>query len=407
VLLALGISLVFDILLLMTIKDWWDEYFEEQKEALYGDKKELNLGEFLYVSFSAVGEGFANFIEEMLDTNIIDSIIKWFSEHDIARFILGKILNAFTGGLMSDQLETKPQTIGEKVISGISDGMEQAGLAMLGPIGVVQKIVTGIKGILDSDSWKDITPKTIGEKIIKGISKSMEQAGSVLLGMSGPVQLIVNGIKHILGFWADHSEEVKKWYNEKVAPWFTKEKWTELATKAKNGITEKLDELKQRFNPIKDWYNNNIAPWFTWEKWYNLAQDALDALRTAFENFNFSDLFKTPRVVVDAGQAPYGIGGQGRAPKMDIKWYAGGGFPKVGEIFGMSEAGPELMGTIGNRTAIMNNDQIVESVSQGVASAVSRVMGNQGGSYKLYIDGDELRNVMQQRINRSYNINGE
>lgn len=403
--LKIGLLATIDIIMLTSIISWWNEYFDEQKEALYGDKKELNLGEFLQVSFSAVGEGFANLIEEMLDTNIIDSIIKWFSEHDIARFILGKILNAFTLGLMSDQLETKPQTIGEKVISGISDGMEQAGLAMLGPIGPVQKIVSGIKGILNSDSWKDETPESIGKKIINGVSKSMEQAGSVLLSMSGPVQLIVNGIKRILGFWSEHSDEVKNWYNEKVAPWFTKEKWNELATKAKNAITEKLDELKQRFNPIKDWYNDNIAPWFTWEKWYSLAEDAINALQSAFDNFDFH--IKTPHVVVDAGQAPYGIGGQGRAPMMDIKWYAGGGFPKVGEIFGMSEAGPELMGTIGNRTAIMNNDQIVQSVSQGVASAVSRVMGSQGGSYKLYIDGDELRNVMQQRINRNSNINGE
>lgn len=49
--------------------------------------------------------------------------------------------------------------------------------------------------------------------------------------------------------------------------------------------------------------------------------------------------------------------------------YAGGGMPSVGEMFVARENGPEFVGTIGNRTAVANNDQIVESVSQGVYAA--------------------------------------
>lgn len=43
----------------------------------------------------------------------------------------------------------------------------------------------------------------------------------------------------------------------------------------------------------------------------------------------------------------------------------------AGQVFMAREAGPELVGTIGNRTAVVNNDQIVESVSQGVYEANS------------------------------------
>ena len=49
--------------------------------------------------------------------------------------------------------------------------------------------------------------------------------------------------------------------------------------------------------------------------------------------------------------------------------YATGGYPTQGEMFIAREAGPELVGTIGNRTAVVNNDQIVESVSAGVELA--------------------------------------
>lgn len=60
--------------------------------------------------------------------------------------------------------------------------------------------------------------------------------------------------------------------------------------------------------------------------------------------------------------------------------YAGGGFPTDGEMFIAREAGPEMVGTIGNRTAVANNDQIVESVSRGVYQAVASAMGQSGGT---------------------------
>ena len=53
--------------------------------------------------------------------------------------------------------------------------------------------------------------------------------------------------------------------------------------------------------------------------------------------------------------------------------YAAGGSPSGGQLFVAREAGPELVGTLGGHTAVMNNDQIVASVSAGVARAVSGI----------------------------------
>ena len=49
--------------------------------------------------------------------------------------------------------------------------------------------------------------------------------------------------------------------------------------------------------------------------------------------------------------------------------YATGGFPDAGQLFLAREAGPEMVGSIGNRTAVANNDQIVEGIASGVAAA--------------------------------------
>lgn len=52
-----------------------------------------------------------------------------------------------------------------------------------------------------------------------------------------------------------------------------------------------------------------------------------------------------------------------------ITQYASGGTPTQGQMFIAREAGPELVGTLGGHTAVMNNDQIVASVSDGVYRA--------------------------------------
>jgi hypothetical protein len=63
-----------------------------------------------------------------------------------------------------------------------------------------------------------------------------------------------------------------------------------------------------------------------------------------------------------------------------IPLLAGGGVVNTGQMFIAREAGPEMVGSIGNRTAVANNDQIVESVSRGVYQAVVAAMGQSGGN---------------------------
>ena len=42
----------------------------------------------------------------------------------------------------------------------------------------------------------------------------------------------------------------------------------------------------------------------------------------------------------------------------------------MGELFVAREAGPEFVGSIGSRSAVANNDQIVEGIASGVAAAM-------------------------------------
>lgn len=50
--------------------------------------------------------------------------------------------------------------------------------------------------------------------------------------------------------------------------------------------------------------------------------------------------------------------------------YASGGFPQTGEFFMARESGPELVGRMGNRNAVANNDQITEGIKGAVFEAM-------------------------------------
>lgn len=77
---------------------------------------------------------------------------------------------------------------------------------------------------------------------------------------------------------------------------------------------------------------------------------------------------------------------------------ADGGFVSSGQMFVAREAGPELVGSIGGRTAVANNDQIVDAVSIGVYNAVVDAMSRSGGNKQptiVQINGREVFRAVQ------------
>lgn len=89
--------------------------------------------------------------------------------------------------------------------------------------------------------------------------------------------------------------------------------------------------------------------------------------------------------------------------------YATGGFPDEGEMFIAREAGPELVGRIGGRTAVANNDQIVDGIAYGVERAMRAVMGEMEGDGQLIVNigGERILDQMISGINRQSRITGQ
>nr|DAL94732.1 MAG TPA: tail tape measure [Caudoviricetes sp.] len=94
---------------------------------------------------------------------------------------------------------------------------------------------------------------------------------------------------------------------------------------------------------------------------------------------------------------------------LGILGYADGGFPDYGDLFIANEAGPELVGTIGNRTAVANSSSIETAIYNAVRSAMSDSTGGQSTDIHVTvdIDGDTVgETVARYNAVRNRRLNG-
>ena len=147
-----------------------------------------------------------------------------------------------------------------------------------------------------------------------------------------------------------------------------------------NGIRTTISNV---FNGIRDTVSNvwnSIRD--TISRTINSARDTVKSAIDKIKGF-FNFEWKLPRIKLPK----FDISGSfslapPSMPKIGVKWdyYAKGGFPSVGDMFIANEAGPEMVGKMGNRNVVANNNQIVEGVSSGVYKAVMQAFANSQNS---------------------------
>ena len=85
-----------------------------------------------------------------------------------------------------------------------------------------------------------------------------------------------------------------------------------------------------------------------------------------------------------------------------IPFFEDGGFPNEGQLFIAREAGAEMVGTMGRRTAVANNDQIVEGISAGVSVANDGVIAAIYALLNVVEEKDFSVNIGDNQIGESY-----
>lgn len=99
-----------------------------------------------------------------------------------------------------------------------------------------------------------------------------------------------------------------------------------------------------------------------------MGRNTVNNLVRGFSNIHI------PLPHLDISWTRYTIGNRRfSVPDFDINWYAKGGFPETGELFMARERGPELVGKMGNRNVVANNNQITDGIKKAVVEGMMEV----------------------------------
>ena len=176
--------------------------------------------------------------------------------------------------------------------------------------------------------------------------------------------------------WGDEREALNFAINQSIG---TEEKLHE----AYLGTLTYLNETRDALKGATDDYNtlgtsiDNVAQSMT----ETMRESGATAGRAWVEEFekNSKQLGSVLKKVADGIYFDLTTsGGRISLKTRTISAYAEGGVPQSGQLFIANEAGPELVGNIGGRSAVANAVQIVEAVAKGVARAVRQALAESG-----------------------------
>lgn len=180
----------------------------------------------------------------------------------------------------------------------------------------------------------------------------------------------------INGSWDSIEEKwgpVVTWFNDTIIKPVS-DFFTGLGTSISTAFTTAWTTITTLWSGIETWFKTNVT----------------EPLSKLFGNTEFK--IKTPHLSwsytpMKAGSTVYKIlsalGLPTQTPKLNVSWYETGGFPTAGELFVARENGPEMVGRMGSRNAVANNEQIVSGIARGVYDAMIAAGGSRASAQSI------------------------
>jgi prophage DNA circulation protein len=229
---------------------------------------------------------------------------------------------------------------------------------------------------------------------------------------------------------------VSTWFNENVivpVVDFFRGVWDSVS-----GFFSSLwGDIKTVWNSVSNWFNVTIIEpvktafkdacdaikGFFSSLWLSIRQGVANAMNSVISGIEsainwvirgINRLIKGFSNVVEWAADVIGVDWGGLATITEVSFsritvptYATGGFPEQGQMFVAREAGAEMVGNIGRRTAVANNDQIVSGIAGGVAEAneeQNALLREQNSLLRailekdsgVYLDGRNLTNSVEK-----------
>ena len=199
--------------------------------------------------------------------------------------------------------------------------------------------------------------------------------------------------------WNPIADRVTQFYNDKIKPVVDKVKgaftaiWTEFKTRVYDKIVAQVNKMKDNIEKFGKGIIDFIAGGFKGIM-NNIFWQIELFLNTFIRGLNgaIGLINKIPGVEIST------------VAELSIPRLAEGGIVNEGQMFIAREAGPELVGSIGSKTAVANNDQIISGIEAGVYRAMMAAnSGNRGGTQTIRIVNEIDGSVVGEKVIQYHN----
>ena len=340
---------------------------------------------------------------------ILQPLIKWVIDNimpavgDLASLVGGVLLDAIT--VISDVLKDLSDAIKVVVdfladlVAGIKDLPTKAQVTVTG---VKDKAFDTVKS-----AWESIKDKTA--EIKATITQFVDNIKSKVIDFQAKMTSWVQELKDkVINFQAKMTSWVQDLHDKVISFQAKMSSW-------KDSLSSKVINFQARMSSWSNSLRNTVVNFTArMSSWSNSLRNTVvsfvarmtswrDNLRNKVINFtakltSWRDRLRNKVISfvakITGRRKDGGIYQSGHW--QPVQRYAEGGAPDSGQLFVAREAGPELVGTLGGHTAVMNNDQIVASVSAGVAKAISGI--------KFYARGQKTSLVAESYLPRLADI---
>lgn len=171
------------------------------------------------------------------------------------------------------------------------------------------------------------------------------------------------------GAWSSTIGSISSWYNSNLSPLFGS--MSSLASWAGDqmyaGLSNPVGWVKDAWAGVGNWFLWNVGNPVSNAFW-SIVNSIRSAMNWVIGRLNSINIRLPRAVAMVTGYSSIGF---------SIPYLANGGQVDAGQLFVARESGPELVGTMGGKTTVANNEQIIAGIERGVINAMVQVLGSQ------------------------------
>ena len=276
---------------------------------------------------------------------------------------------------------------------------------------VLSTVLNTILGVLDvflgifNGNWKQAWEgiKTIFSSVWSGIK------GMLSLNLGVIKSILTSVLSFISSKWRGIWSGIKAFA---VGLWSSlKQSASNIWTSIKNAVLRPVTSLKSNLSSIWNGIKSTVSS--VWQSIKNAminpvnsARDKISGILRKIKGYfplNIGKVFsnlRLPKITVNSGKAPYGIGGKGSLPKFDIKWNAEGGIFDAASIigYGVGEKGAEAIVPLDRFWKQL--DAMAKSIIDGVAALRAPGIVMENLTQAPIIDYDKMADAMAIAMSR-------